>query len=92
MSTETATKVINLRAPARKQSLIDRAAKVTGKNRSQFIIDASFERAREVLADQVAFELDGKAWKEFQSALDAPLDPESTAALSDLLNSKSPWE
>ena len=53
-----ASKVINFRAPAAKQALIDHAVEVSGMNRTEFILDAVCEKAREVLADQTRFALD----------------------------------
>ena len=88
--TSAATKVINLRAPASKQALIDHAADVLGKNRSEFILEASCEKAREVLADQTQFTLGRRALQRFNALIDAPLtDPE---ALQRLLDTPAPWE
>lgn len=61
MTAATASKVINFRAPAVKQALIDHAAQFSGKNRTDFILDASCEKAQEVLADQTHFALSLKA-------------------------------
>lgn len=43
---------IHLRARAQDRALIDRAAELTGLNRSQFMLDASLRDAKSVLADQ----------------------------------------
>ena len=43
------SKIINFRAPAAKRALIDHAAEISGKNRTDFILDASCEKAREIL-------------------------------------------
>ena len=61
MPVATATNVINLRAPAAKQKLIDQAARVSGKNRTEFILDASCEKALEVFADRTQFVLNRQA-------------------------------
>ncbi|KAF1693088.1 DUF1778 domain-containing protein [Pseudoxanthomonas koreensis] len=85
-----ATKTINFRAPAAKQALIDRAAEVSGKNRTEFILDASCEKAREVLADQTHFVASRKVMQRFNELVEAPLaDPE---ALRRLLDTPAPWE
>ena len=90
MTSATASKVINLRAPASKQALIDHAADVLGKNRSEFILEASCEKAREVLADQTQFTLGRRALQRFNALIDAPLtDPD---ALQCLLDTPAPWE
>lgn len=86
----TTSKLVNLRAPADKQALIDSAAQASGKNRTEFILDASCEKAREVLANRTHFELDAKALKRFQQLVDAPLA--DAAALRRLLGTPAPWE
>lgn len=89
MST-AATKTINFRAPAAKQALIDHAAAVAGKNRTEFILDASCEKAREVLADQTHFAVGREVMQRFNALIEAPLaDPE---ALRRLLSTPAPWE
>lgn len=84
------TKVINFRAPAAKQALIDHAAKVSGKNRTDFILDASCEKAREVLADQTHFALSRHAMQRFNELIEAPLG--NNAAIRRLLSTPAPWE
>lgn len=85
-----ASKVINFRAPAAKQALIDHAATLSGMNRTEFILDAACEKAHEVLADQTRFALDRQALQRFNTLLDAPL--EHNAAIRRLLNTPAPWE
>ncbi len=43
---------INLRASQRQRSLIDRAAEALGKNRSDFMLEASCREAESVLRDR----------------------------------------
>lgn len=88
--TAAASKVINFRAPAAKQALIDQAVEVSGMNRTEFILDAVCEKAREVLADQTRFTLSREDMKRFNAMLDAPLA--DNAALRRLLATPSPWE
>ncbi len=83
-------KTINLRASVTKRELIDHAATVSGKSRSAFMLDASCEKAEEVLADQTSFALSGARLRAFNAQLDKPLD--NAAALSRLLNRRAPWE
>ncbi|HZF97463.1 MAG TPA: DUF1778 domain-containing protein [Pseudoxanthomonas sp.] len=90
MSAATATRVINFRAPAAKQALIDHAAQVSGKNRTDFILDASCEKAMEVLADQTHFSLGRQAMQRFNELIETPL--ESTDAVRRLLTTPAPWE
>ena len=44
---------INLRALPGRRDLIDQAAGLLGKNRSDFMLEAACERAKNVLLDQV---------------------------------------
>lgn len=85
-----ASKVINFRTPAAKQALIDHAVAVSGKNRTEFILDAVCEKAREVLADQTRFALDHRDLQRFNALLDAPLA--DNAAIRRLLATPAPWE
>lgn len=85
-----ASKVINFRAPAAKQALIDHAVEVSGRNRTEFILDAVCEKAREVLADQTRFTLSRPALQRFNALLDAPL--QNNEAMRRLLSTPAPWE
>ena len=88
--TATASKTINFRAPAAKQALIDQAAQLMGKNRTEFILEASCEKAREVLADQTHFALSRQALQRFNALIEAPLT--NTDALRRLLGTPAPWQ
>lgn len=48
---------INLRALPQQRDLIDQAAKLLGKNRSDFMLEAACDKAQSVLLDQVFFGL-----------------------------------
>ena len=85
-----ASKVVNFRMPAAKQALVDHAVEVSGMNRTEFILDAVCEKAREVLADQTRFALNRQALQRFNALLDAPLA--DNAAIRRLLATPAPWE
>lgn len=80
---------INLRALPEQRDLIDHAASLLGKNRSDFMLEAACERAQAVLLDQVHFALDRGKFKRFLDLLDAP--PEPNPGLERLLALKAPW-
>ena len=81
---------INLRANRNQRSIIDRAAKRLGKNRSDFMLEAACREAEVVLLDQRYFHLDKKDFNRFVAALDrAPAD---NPRLQRLLRTKAPWE
>lgn len=80
---------INLRALPEQRDLIDHAAKLLGKNRSDFMLEAACERAQSVVLDQVLFSLDTDKFQQFVDSLDAP--PERNAGLERLLELKPVW-
>ena len=80
---------INLRALPEQRDLIDQAASLLGKNRSDFMLEAACDRAQAVVLDQVFFSLDAEKFKQFTDMLDAPTGP--TTGLERLLAVKAPW-
>lgn len=82
--------VINLRTPPAQRELIDRAARLQGKSRTDFMLEASREKAQQVLLDQTVFTANAKQYKAFVELMDAPLA--DNAALKRLLAKRSPWE
>jgi len=81
---------INLRALPEQRNLIDHAASLLGKNRSDFMLEAACERAQTVVLDQVLFSLDADNFQHFLDLLDAP--PESNPGLERLFALKAPWD
>ena len=81
---------ISLRIPDEQRALIDRAAEATGKDRTEFMLDAATREATTVLLDQRYFRLDGEAWERFTALLDAA--PAANPRLETLLMTKAPWE
>jgi uncharacterized protein (DUF1778 family) len=81
---------INLRVTRSQKALIDRAAEVQGRNRSDFMLDAACREAESVLLDQRYFHLDEEAFQRFIDLLDAP--PEDNPGLARLLKRKAPWD
>lgn len=80
---------INLRALPEQRDLIDQAATVLGKNRSDFMLEAACERAQTVMLDRVHFALDAGKFRRFLEQLDAPA--KSNQGLDRLLAVKAPW-
>ncbi len=86
----TASETMNIRIKPADRDLIDRAAKATGKNRTEFIIAAAHREAEAVLLDQRLFTLEGKEFDEFVKALDRP--PKKNRKLQQLLTTPAPWD
>lgn len=66
---------INLRIEAQTRRLIDDAAAVLGKTRTEFMIDSARALAIDVLLDQRLFVLDPARYDAFVQALDNPPAP-----------------
>ena len=80
---------INLRARPEQRELIDQAAQLLGKNRSDFMLEAACDKAQSVLLDQVFFKLDAEKFRQFTKLLDAP--PKRNPGLERLMAVKAPW-
>ena len=80
---------INLRAMPAQRDLIDQAASLLGKNRSDFMLEVACDKAQEVLLDQVFFRLNADQFQQFMRRLDAP--PQASAGLERLMAVKAPW-
>ena len=80
---------INLRALTEQRDLIDYAAQLLGKNRSDFMLEAACDKAQSVVLDQVFFTLDNSKFKQFTALLDAP--PAANPGLERLMAVKAPW-
>ena len=80
---------INLRALPQQRKLIDQAAQLLGKNRSDFMLEAACDKAQSVLLDQVFFNLDDEKFQQFTALLDGPLEP--NPGLKRLFSVKAPW-
>lgn len=81
---------INLRALPEQRDLIDHAAQLLGKNRSDFMLEAACDKAQAVVLDQVFFSLDASKFKQFNKLLDAP--PAPNPGLARLMAIKAPWQ
>jgi uncharacterized protein (DUF1778 family) len=66
---------INLRIEAHTRQLIDDAAAILGKTRTEFMIDSARRQAIDVLLDQRLFVLDSDRYDAFMHALDNPPAP-----------------
>ena len=81
---------INLRAQPQQRDLIDQAAMLLRKNRSDFMLEAACDKAQAVLLDQVFFSLSDAKFQEFTAMLEAPIQPNE--GLERLLSVNAPWE
>ena len=81
---------INIRAKQHQRDLIDRAAEVQGKSRSEFMLESAYQQATDVLLDRCFFGLDELKFQQFIALLDQP--PTQNERLTKLLKTKAPWD
>ncbi len=81
---------LNLRIKPELRGLIDRAAELTGKNRTDFVLNAARHAAEDALMDRTVFAVNAKAYAEFLARLDAP--PRPNPRLRRTLKMAAPWE
>lgn len=81
---------LNIRIKRDERSLIDRAAKTRGKNRTDFILDAARTAAEDALLDQTLIAVNPKAYAEFLKRLDMP--PKPNKRLRKTMQTKAPWD
>lgn len=89
--TETQAKreSLNLRVPPEARDLIDQAARVLGKNRTEFILEASCRAAEDALLDRALLRVDDDAFAAFQTRLDQPAAPNDR--LRKTMQAAVPW-
>lgn len=87
---QTKNAAINIRALPMQRNLIDRAATLQHKSRSDFMLEAACREAENILLDQRLFALDDDKFIALQAMLDAPVN--DNHALKALLVNPSPWE
>jgi uncharacterized protein (DUF1778 family) len=81
---------INMRLDAHTRQLIDDAAAVLGKTRTEFMVEIARRQAIDVLLDQRLFVLDAERYYAFMHALDNP--PAPGPRLRSLLRRVPAWQ
>lgn len=81
---------LNLRIKPEVRELIDRAAEVAGKNRTDFVLDAARRAAEDTLLDRTVLTVSPKAYRQFLARLDAPPKPNKRLVKS--MQTLAPWE
>ncbi|QPC95599.1 DUF1778 domain-containing protein [Mesorhizobium sp. INR15] len=81
---------LNIRIKPEERSLIDRAAKARGKNRTDFVLEAARMAAEEALLDQAVIAANPEAYAAFLARLDMP--PEPNERLRETMRTSAPWE
>ncbi|MEG3130602.1 DUF1778 domain-containing protein [Pantoea cypripedii] len=81
---------INIRAKESQRALIDAAAALLHKSRTDFILEMACHAAENVILDHRVFNLNDEQYAEFIAMLDAPVT--ANPALDKLLARKPQWE
>jgi uncharacterized protein (DUF1778 family) len=81
---------LNLRIKPEERDLIDMAAKIQGKNRTDFILEAARKAAEEALLEQHFWGVSPEIYAEFIALLDAPAQPNER--LKKTMQTSAPWE
>jgi uncharacterized protein (DUF1778 family) len=85
----TGCEVLNIRIQPAVRELIDRAALLAGKNRTDFVLDAR-RAAEDTLLDRTVFKVSPAAYRQFLAKLDAP--PRPNKRLLKSMRTPAPWD
>jgi len=88
-TSDTQKHAVNLRIPGDIRTLIDRAAQMRGKTRSDFMIEAAHRSAEDALLDQTFVRVGRKAYDYFLSVLD---QPPKGAGFDRLMKTRKLWK
>lgn len=89
-SQATRRDTLNLRIKPEERGLIDRAATITGKTRTDFVLEAARRAAEEALLDRTVFTVSPEAYAAFLARLDEP--PQPNDRLRRTMQTAAPWE
>ena len=81
---------LNLRIKPEERGLIDRATALTGKTRTDFVLEAARRAAVDALTERTLFVVDEKVYAKFPAALDAP--PRPNGRLVRTMQTPAPWD
>ena len=81
---------LNVRVKSEDRNLIDRAARLLGKSRTDFLLESARQAAQDALLDQTLFKVSPSIYAEFVARLDAP--PAPNDRLRRTMTTPTPWE
>lgn len=81
---------IHIRARKPQKDLIDTAAALLGKTRSDFMLESACREAETVILDRRVIQMGSREYAEFLTRLDAP--PVATPGLKKLAAVRAPWD
>jgi uncharacterized protein (DUF1778 family) len=89
MTVATRTARLGLRTTPAQEAVLRRAAEVSRKSMTEFILDSACQAAEQTLLDQRMFMLTGKQAGALLDLLDRPA--RNNAGLKDLFSRRAPW-
>jgi uncharacterized protein (DUF1778 family) len=81
---------LSMRLPAADLAIIDRAAGLRGRSRTDFVREAALHAAEEVLLERTLIRMSRAGFAAFREAIEAPAAP--VRELVELLRRPAPWE
>ena len=81
---------VSMRLPEADIAMIDRAASLRGRSRTEFVRDAAVRAAEDVLMENALLRMSPDGFADFVAALTAPAA--SVPAMTELANRPAPWE
>jgi uncharacterized protein (DUF1778 family) len=81
---------LSMRLPEADIAVIDRAASLRGRSRTDFVREAAVRAAEEVLMDRALVRMSDEGFTAFMAAVTAPAEP--VPELVELFRRKTPWE
>jgi uncharacterized protein (DUF1778 family) len=90
MATATRSARLGLRATPQQEAVLRRAAEVSNKSMTDFILDSAYQAAQQTLLDQRLFLVTGsQSQQALLSLLDRP--EQDNPGLKDLFSRRAPW-
>lgn len=81
---------VSMRIPEADLAIIDRAARLRGRSRTDFVREAAMQAAEEVVLQTLPIRMSPEGFQAFLDALSEPARPVSE--MVDLLRRRAPWE
>ena len=89
MTTATRTARLGLRTTPRQEAVLRRAAEVSHKSLTDFILDSAYQVAEQTLLDQRLFLVSGRQSQTLLDLFDRPA--RNNPGLKDLFSRRAPW-
>ena len=81
---------LGFRATLQQEALLRKAAKITGRNITQFVLTSACEAAENALCDQKIFFADDESFQAFEEILERPAQIKPN--LRKFMKNRAPWE